>query len=264
MDTTFEELVTRHTRRELEEMALSHGVENLGGTKSQLAEAILEAIKKQEVTKPAMPEKPKEVRMAEKLKSDITEKKSQPGKKGVMSKVSSIERLSADLQKAGREIQDQGIRRRTKGIKEFHSARDKMSAGMRSSAKTMMDEAVQRRNSGLKAFADDLNSQISENKESAAKMGSASAQMRSDMNKMSEEFQKAGRDIRSEGTRNLQRGLKQFNTDVRSQIAANKKAAARISLGASSLQDRASSLQNDFRLYQDQDLRTYIRDFYYG
>ena len=44
---TFDELVTKHTRRELEELALKYGLENLGGTKSQLAEYILEAMKKQ-------------------------------------------------------------------------------------------------------------------------------------------------------------------------------------------------------------------------
>ena len=37
---TFDELVTKHTRRELEELALKYGIENLGGTKSQLAEFI--------------------------------------------------------------------------------------------------------------------------------------------------------------------------------------------------------------------------------
>ena len=31
---TFDELVTKHTRRDLEELALKYGLENLGGTKS--------------------------------------------------------------------------------------------------------------------------------------------------------------------------------------------------------------------------------------
>jgi len=66
MEETFEELITKHTRRELEEMALKVGVENLGGTKSQLAEAIVEASKKPkgptlkvEPFRPPVVEKPK-------------------------------------------------------------------------------------------------------------------------------------------------------------------------------------------------------------
>ncbi|NPV63348.1 MAG: hypothetical protein HPY61_12120 [Methanotrichaceae archaeon] len=264
METTFDELVTKHTRRELEEMALSHGVQNLGGTKSQLAEAILEAIKKQEATKPSAPEKPKEVRMAEKLKANVAEPKPQRKKSGVMSKVSSTQSFSADIQKAGREMRDEGIRRRSKGIREFHSARDKMTVDMQSGARSMLDDAIKRRNSGLEAFGDSLNLQIKENRESAAKFNSASGQMRADMQRMAEEFQRAGKDIRSEGSRNLQRGLNQFGINVSSQIKANRKACNRIHSGASELQSRARSLQSDIQLYRNQDLSNYIRDFYYG
>jgi hypothetical protein len=51
---TFDELVTKHTRRELEELALKYGVENLGGTKSQLADSILDAIKNRKIS-PRLP-----------------------------------------------------------------------------------------------------------------------------------------------------------------------------------------------------------------
>jgi len=68
-EETFDELVTKHTRRELEELALKYGVENLGGTKSQLADAILEAIKKQkDQPKAAVQPRPKEAPMVEKPK----------------------------------------------------------------------------------------------------------------------------------------------------------------------------------------------------
>lgn len=43
MEETVEELVTKHTRRELEEMAVKLGIQSLGGTKAQLAESIIEA-----------------------------------------------------------------------------------------------------------------------------------------------------------------------------------------------------------------------------
>ena len=58
---TFDELVTKHTRRDLEELALKYGLESLGGTKSQLAEFIIEAMKKQkEAPKPTAHMSPKE------------------------------------------------------------------------------------------------------------------------------------------------------------------------------------------------------------
>jgi len=46
MPETVEDLVTKHTRRELEELALKLGIDSLGGTKAQLAETIVEAMKK--------------------------------------------------------------------------------------------------------------------------------------------------------------------------------------------------------------------------
>ncbi len=63
MSETFEELVTNHTRRELEEMAMKLGVETLGGTKSQLAESILDASRKatpKNVAEPVSWEHPRE------------------------------------------------------------------------------------------------------------------------------------------------------------------------------------------------------------
>ena len=98
---TFDELVTKHTRRELEELAQKLGVENLG-TKSQLAEAILEASKKQkekELPK-TIPASPKEAPMIEKPKSAA--KSVVRGTKGVMAKSAAIDSKVAVLQKAGR------------------------------------------------------------------------------------------------------------------------------------------------------------------
>jgi hypothetical protein len=81
---------------------------------------------------------------------------------------------------------------------------------------------------------------------------------------MSQEFLKAGRDIRESGCRNLQSGLKEFHGIVNSQIRANQEAISRLNSGARELQGRAASFQNEILRYQEQDLKNYVRDFYYG
>jgi hypothetical protein len=81
---------------------------------------------------------------------------------------------------------------------------------------------------------------------------------------MSQVFQKAGRDIRESGCRNLQNGLKEFHGIVNSQIRENQEAISRLNSGAKELQGRAASFHNEILRYQEQDLKNYVRDFYYG
>ena len=271
MDETFEELVTKHTRRELEEIALKCGAENLGGTKSQLAEAILEAITKQkESPKPAKQEMPKEVQMVEKPKIS-TGSTTQPAKNGVMAKVFAINNKSGEFQTAGRQIREEGIREMNKGIREFHSATDTMSRNMAtglrniaSDAKKMREDGLQRFNAGQAAFRNDLNLQIKENSESISKFNSGAREIRSAADQMAKDFQKAGKDIREDGFRNLQNGLSQFRSDVNSQMKSNRDAISRIDTAARDLQGRAKAFHDEIHRYQEQDLKNYTRDFYYG
>jgi len=271
MEETFEELVTKHTRRELEEMALKCGAENLGGTKSQLAEAILEAIKKQkESPKPAKQEMSQVVQMVEKPKIS-TGSTMQPAKNGVMAKISAINSKSSEFQTAGRQIREEGIREMNKGIREFHSATNTMSKNMAnglkniaSDAKKMREDGLQRFNAGQAAFRSDLNSQIKENKEAISKFNSGARDIKSATEQMSRDFQKAGKDMRDDGFRNLQNGLSQFRSDVNSQVKSNLAAISKIDTAARDLQGRAKAFHDAVFRYQEQDLKNYTRDFYYG
>lgn len=273
MEETFEELVTKHTRRELEEMAMNYGVENLGGTKSQLAEAIIETRKQKESPKPAEREMPKRVPMSE--RPEVKAEGAAKPKKGVMAKISAINSESSELQRAGREIRETGIHEMNDRVKEFQSASDSMSRDIAARAKKMTDEGQQRFNANQAAFKSSLDehkqklnadlatfkghldAQIKENKEAAAKLDSGAREIRSATEKMAMDFQKAGKDIREEGCRNLQKGLNEFNSSVNSQIKANQEAISRINSAVRAFQD-------EVHRYQEQDLKNYIQDFYYG
>jgi hypothetical protein len=262
-EETFDELVTKHTRRELEELALKYGVENLGGTKSQLADAILEAMKKQkDQPKAAMQPRPKEAPMVEKPRPAA--KLAGVGKKGVMAKSAAINSKATELHKAGTEIREQGIREMNKGVREFQSASDLMSREMHSEARKMIEDGQQRFQLGQAEFRRSLNAQIKENQEAEAKFNSGAREIQSSQQKMSREFQKAGRDIRDSGYKNLQNGLDRFRSDLNSQIKENREAVSRLNSGARELQGRAASFHNEIHRYLEQDLKGYIRDFYYG
>lgn len=267
MDETFDELVTKHTRRELEEMALKYGVENLGGTKSQLADAILDAMKKhkeasKQVVQEIVQETPREVAMAEKPK--IAERPAPQGKKGVRAKIAATEGKAVEFQKAGREIREGGIREMNKSVRELQSATNKMSREMQSEVQKMMEEGRQRFNAGQAEFRANLDAQIRENQESTARLHSGAREIQSSIEKMSREFQKAGKDMRDEGYRNLQLGLNQFRNGVDVQLRKNREAISRIDSAARELHGRAISFQNEIHRYQEQELKNYIRDFYYG
>jgi hypothetical protein len=260
---TFDELVTKHTRRDLEELALKYGLVNLGGTKSQLAEFILEAMKKQREPPKSTPHvSPKEASMSEKPKAAA--KSAVFGKNGVLAKVNAIDNETADLKKAGKEIRDEGIREMTKAVKEFQAAGNTLSRNMHSEAQKMIEDGQKRFNQGQVQFKRSIDAQIKENSEATAKLHSGAREIVSSQEKMSREFQTAGKNIRDEGYRNMQNGLAKFQSNLNSQIKENREAVFRIYSGAKELQGRAASFQNEIHRYQEQDLKNYVRDFYYG
>lgn len=252
---TYDELVTKHTRRELEELALKLGVENLGTTKSQLADAILDANKKQRDLPKSIPVSPKEAPMVEKPKS--VAKSVVRGGKGVMAKSAAIDSKAAEVQKAGRDIREDGIRRMNKGVKEFHSACDWMAREMQTDGRKMMEDGRHRFELGQSEFKRSLDAQVKENHDAVARMHTGAREMQASQEKMSKAFQKAGKDIRDSGCRNLRNGLNQFQSDLATQINENRQAVSRMN-------SAAVSLQNEIHRYQEQDLKNYVRDFYYG
>jgi hypothetical protein len=81
---------------------------------------------------------------------------------------------------------------------------------------------------------------------------------------MSREFQRTGESIRQDGNQRLQDGLNRFRSDVDSQIKENREAVSMMNSGARELQARAASFQGEINRYLEQDLKNYVRDFYYG
>jgi hypothetical protein len=281
----FDELMSKRTRRELEELALKYGIESLGGTKSQLAEFILEAMKKQKEPPKSTPQvrqeppksapqmrqeppkftpqvSPKEASMIEKPKSAV--KPAGFGKKGVLAKANAINNKAADLKKAGKEIRDEGIQEMTTAVKEFHAAGKTLSRNMHSEGQKMIEDGQERFNQGQVQLKRSIDAQIKENLEATAKLHSGAREIVSSQEKMSREFQTAGKNIRDEGYRNLQNGVAKFQSNLNSQIKENREAVSRLNSGARELQGRAASFQNEIHKYQEQDLKNYVRDFYYG
>ena len=298
MSETFEELVTNHTRRELEEMAMRLGVEALGGTKSQLAESILDANRKatpKDEAKPVSWEHPREATpMAEKPKAAA--KAQILGKTGVMAKISAANKTAGELEKAGKEIREEGIRKMTNGIAKFNKVVDsqvkenkeaaamlssgvralqaeanKMSGEMQEKSKDlhersrkMLEDGIQKFEAGQADFKKSLDAQKKSNEDSVAKFNSGVRDLHSSTQKMSREVQKAGREIREEGERNLHKGLAEFERSVRSQVKENQKAVSKIGSGAVELQGKIRTFQGEIHRYQEQDLKNFVRDFYYG
>jgi len=312
MEETFEELVTKHTRRELEEIALNMGLENLGGTKSQLAEAILDARSKagqiQKEKEPAKPaekrvevpevpkmEKPVEVPMVEKPKA-VAKPKAPTPVKGVMAKASAIDKKADELRKAGKAIREEGLSNLQKGVEKFNKGvdsqiaenkqsaaamdrgvkeilveTDKLSEDMRVKSKElrdksrdMMADGVRRFKQGQAEFQKEIKSQITSNEESVSRFIAGAKEIRVSMDNSSREFQKAGREIREDGIRNLQKGVKEFRNNVDSQVRENRDAVAKIGSGAAEIQEKIRSFQGEIQRFQEQDLKNYVRDFYYG
>lgn len=261
---TFDELVTKHTRRELEELALKLGIENLGGTKSQLAEFILDASKKHKDAPKSPPQaSPKEAPMIEKPKSPA-KPAANFGKDGVLAKANAIKNKTADLRKSGKEIRDEGIREMNQAVKEFQTAGNILSRNMSSEAQKMIEDGQKRFNQGQVEFKRAIDAQIKDNIEAVSKMHTGTKEIIASSEKMSREFQKAGRNIREDGMRNLQNGLAKFQSNLNVQIKENREAASKMHSGARDLQARAISFHNEIHRYQEQDLKNYVRDFYYG
>ncbi len=238
MEETVEELVTKHTRRELEEMAVALGIQNLGGTKAQLAESIIERRKAaQEVAKEV---KPAEVEVAEvskempekkeEVKIEVQEKVLSEGK-GVLAKRAEMRRKSEELISAGSAIRREGVSRMSKSV---------------SALKKAIDE------------------QISDNKKGMAKIRTGVRQMKLSIGKTADDFKKAGERIREDGRRNLSEGLREFKADLDKQIKENREAVSKINSGAKELHARAIGFEEKIRQYAEQDFGKYIRDFYYG
>jgi hypothetical protein len=139
-----------------------------------------------------------------------------------------------------------------------------MASKMRDEAREMVEDGSRKLKAGLSQFNSDLSMQIKENKEAATKLNAGAREIQASMEKMSREFQKAGSEIREEGSRNLRKGMAQFRRNVGMQVKENQRAVSKIGSGAIELQGNIRTFQGEIHRYQEQDLKNFIRDFYYG
>ncbi len=226
MKETAEELVAKHTRRQLEEMAEKLGIETLGiGTKNTLAEVIINVKEKASAKK--MPKPPKE---ATKVAAPA---KAQPkphiGKKGVLAKRAAID-TQIEENVVAAEMIGAGVRELQKGIKDMSSAMD-------IKAKEMLHEGTTKLQKGVREMHKGMGAQIKENEKAASKMGM--------------------------GVKEMQKGIKEMQSAIDKKTAALQAGVKEMYSGVKEIQNGIKEMENAFREFQNE-TANYIKDFYYG
>lgn len=283
MEETVDELVSKHTRRELEEMALQTGVESLGGTKAQLAEMILEVKRAAKVEKAPPEETPAEAleaapKEAPKAAPKVTTKEARKeviaGKHGVHAKSQAITSMGAELQAAGMAIREEGIAEMTKSVSAFrkdtdsqiaenkkavaniHSSSDRMSKEFRKAGQDIRDNGTREMRKAISRFNDQVKAQMGANEDAAQRMQAEAGDLRAAM-------QKAGKDLRDQGIREMRRAVGQFNKDLDGQIKGNRESVSRMHSGAgeirSSMDKMSRKMQKGLAQFK-RDLDRQIRD----
>lgn len=149
--TTAEELASRHTRRELEEMAEKFGIETIGiGTKVHLAEALIRAEESARAKEKPKVEAPK-VAASAKIE-----------KKGVFAK-----RAAMDMQIKENEMAAEMM---GAGVKELQNNIEEMRSAMDEKTREMLKEGAAELRKGIHEMQKGVDTQIKENERAAAKM----------------------------------------------------------------------------------------------
>lgn len=226
MKETAEELVAKHTRRRLEEMAEKLGIETLGiGNKTTLAEAIINAKEKASAKK--MPKPPKETSKA------AAPAKAQPkppiGKKGVLAKRAAIDAQVKENEEAAANI-GSGVKELRKDIADMRSAMDLK-------AREMLHEGTIKLQKGIREMHRGMGAQIKENEKAASKMGM--------------------------GVREMQKGIKEIQSAIGNKTVALQAGVEEMYSGVKEIQNGIREMENAFREFQDE-TANYIKDFYYG
>ncbi len=169
-----EKLASKHTRREIEEMAEKLGIDTIGVSKLKLSESIIEAKKKLSAAEKTKTKAKVESRPVQ-SKTGVFALKVDIGKK-----VTEIDSFASELQTNAMEMQAKGIVEMQKGVIEMQKG---------------------------------INAQISENEKGAAKMRTGVkelqkgiAQMRADIEKKNLEIQKGVIEMHR-GTEDIRKGI---------------------------------------------------------
>ena len=276
MEETVDELVSKHTRRELEEMALQTGVESLGGTKAQLAEMILEVKRAAKVEKSPPEETPAEAleaapKEAPKAAPKVTTKEARKdvppalGKHGVHAKSQAIKSLSAELQAAGMAIREEGIAEMTKSVSAFRkdtdsqiaknkkevakiqSSSDRMSKEFRRAGQDIRENGTREMRMAISRFNDQVKAQMGANEDAASTMEDASNRMQAEAGDLRVAMQKAGKDLRDQGIREMRRAVGQFNKDLDGQIRVNRESVSRMHSGAGEIRSSMNNMSRNFQ-----------------
>lgn len=228
MPKTAEELAARHTRRELEGMAEKLGIEALViGTKTRLAESILEARKKAEKAGGELP-KPRETPDAA-APVKAQPKKPPIGKKGVLAKRATIDAQIKENAVAA-DMVGAGVKELQKGIKDTRSDMDK-------NAKDMLQEGTANLQKGINRMHKSIAAQIKENEKASSKMGT--------------------------GVKEMQKGIKEMQSAIDNKTADIQNGVKEIYSGVKEIQKGIREMEADFRDFRNE-TANYINDFYYG
>ncbi len=161
---TAEDLVAKHTRRELEDMAEKLGISTMGVSKAVIAGAILETRKKTSIKAPGQ----------------------MIGKKGVFAKRAAIDAQMKENEAAAAKM-ELGIKEVHKSVREFHKSIDaQVKENEKAAAK--MDSGVKEVHKGIREFHKSIDAQVKENEKAAAKMDSGVKEMHKGIDEVGNSF----------------------------------------------------------------------------
>jgi post-segregation antitoxin (ccd killing protein) len=222
------EMLMKHTRSELVEMAEKLGINIAGVAKMNIADSIVKARKTAE--KPAAKEASKQ--RTEASKTEVPRKaqfKSHIGKKGVFAKRDAI---SAQMGVNAEAVAAIGT-----GVMEMQTSIKDMTFGMNKFAKKIQQEGSAKLHKGVDEMQKSINAQIKSNEKAAAKMGTGIKEMHKGVQELRSAF--------DDKTHEFQICIKEMHSGVKE-----------IQTGIHEMEARFGEFQNE--------TANYIKDFYYG
>ncbi len=125
----------------------------------------------------------------------VEEEKVKIGKKGVLAKRAAIGKTCKDVQKAAKDISQEGQRRMSAGIKEKVRA---------------IEEAVKKIEAGVAELQSAIQEQVKENEEAVAKIGEGTKAVIRETRKLASDFRKYSKEDFSGAVKGLQSKTKSF------------------------------------------------------
>lgn len=239
-----EELVEKHTRRELEKTAYELGIDATDlkkfSNKTKIAEAILMARGKP-------------------LKTRI-------GRKGVFAKLAAIDRTVMEVERS---------------VKRINSEVRSMVKGNIEAAERMHDEGARALNAGVKELQMSIKTQVKMNADAAAKIDAGAIEVQKGIGAQAMENADTAKRMLDEAATTLEEGAKELQKGIAAQVQENSTAAKKIGTGVRDLQSQIKDMRSAIKAKAEEinarvkaleadakEMRlkyaNYSKDFYYG